>query len=318
MVSCEPSPHIERVAEELRGRGFDARAFTDTDELGCQPESGVTIHGICVLGWRYPNGRWEFTDRPPRLIEPDEHDPTGRWTWDDILACSGDRRQLAVTISDAPRVVAARVVELLPCDVERPQCRSFPDLWTWKNFPGSGGDEAPKQWDRAWRNRLVTLTSPTDSPPRQQTRNEGDQDERTWPGPSMISSDPTHLVTTIADAMTVAGALLHTPRAGLDCDSIWTSAAEWPLSAMLYAASACGNGKGIGWVKLAVDNLEKDDNRADAPGWYSAAEAVGDQPLFRDALLRTLDLNPVQRESILMTMRDALWPWIQPRKGLDG
>lgn len=36
-----------------------------------------------------------------------------------------------------------------------------------------------------------------------------------------------------------------------------TTAAEGPLGAMLYTASGCSNGKGIGWVLLAVDNLQK-------------------------------------------------------------
>src|SRR5271166_429516 len=78
LVSYEPSPDIEAVAEQLRDRGFDARAFTDTDEMFVHLESGVAIHGICVLGWRYPDERWGFTDHPARLIAPDEHDPIAR------------------------------------------------------------------------------------------------------------------------------------------------------------------------------------------------------------------------------------------------
>ena len=54
---------------------------------------------------------------------------------------------------------------------------------------------------------------------------------------------------------------------------------------MLYAACPRGNRKGIEWVLLAVDNLQKDDKDPDAPGWHSAARYVSDQPLFRNALL---------------------------------
>jgi hypothetical protein len=92
----------------------------------------------------------------------------------------------------------------------------------------------------------------------------------------MIAFDATKLFTTSADAVQTAGALPQMPRAGVDSGSIWTTAAEGPLAAMLYAASACGNGKGIGWVMQALDNLQKDDNSPDEPGWCSAArDAAG-------------------------------------------
>jgi hypothetical protein len=134
----------------------------------------------------------------------------------------------------------------------------------------------------------------------------------------MTALDPTKLLTTPADALTTAGALLDSPRAGRDCGSIWSSVAEAPLAAMLYAASACGNGKGIGWVVLAVDNLQKDDRDREAPGWHSGARYVAGQPLFRNALLRTVDMDRRQRDSIVMTMRDALSPWMRPRKESTG
>jgi type IV secretion system protein VirD4 len=136
--------------------------------------------------------------------------------------------------------------------------------------------------------------------------------------PPVIAFDPTRLLTTPADAVRTGGALLHMSRTGLDSGSIWTTLAEGPLAAMLYAASACGNGKGIGWVLLAVDNVCKDHNSPDAPGWYSAARDIAQQPLFRNALLRTLDMHPRQRDSIVMTMCDALSPWIRPRKESTG
>ena len=36
------------------------------------------------------------------------------------------------------------------------------------------------------------------------------------------------------------------------------------------------------------------------PGWYSAAKVVSDQPLFRNALLRTLDMDTKQHDSIAL------------------
>ena len=72
-----------------------------------------------------------------------------------------------------------------------------------------------------------------------------------------------------------------------------------------------GNGKGIEWVLLAVDNLEEDNNDPDAPGWHSAARCVAGQPLFRNALMRTLAMDPRQRDSIALTMRKAVTPWMR-------
>lgn len=118
----------EQIAAGLRRRGVDARTFVDGDEPGGQGHRGVAVHGICVLGWRYPDGRWEFTDRPPRLMEPDEHDPSGRWIWDDILS---DCCQPAAAVSDQVQVVVGRVAELLPADPNQPRSQRFADFWAW-------------------------------------------------------------------------------------------------------------------------------------------------------------------------------------------
>jgi hypothetical protein len=151
MTTWEPkvSPETnERIADRLRERGFDANAFTVTSDRYCRRESGVAIHGVCVLGWRYPDGRWEFIDRPARLIEPNENDPTGRWIWEEILCASGGRRQLSVTVTDRADVVCARVAELLPVDPERPHARCFMDLWTWESTGWYSGG-VPQQWGQA-------------------------------------------------------------------------------------------------------------------------------------------------------------------------
>jgi type IV secretion system protein VirD4 len=71
-------------------------------------------------------------------------------------------------------------------------------------------------------------------------------------------------------------------------------------------------------VVLGVDNLQKDDRDREAPGWHSGARYVAGQPLFRNALLRTVDMDRRQRDSIVMTMRDALSPSMQPRKESTG
>jgi hypothetical protein len=131
----------------------------------------------------------------------------------------------------------------------------------------------------------------------------------------MIAFDPTKLLSEPADATTVARALLHGPRGDVHRGSLWKSVAATPLAAMLYAASTCGNGKGIEWVLMAVNNLQEDNASPDAPGWHSAARDAAAVPVLQDALLRTLSMDPRQRDSIVMTMRDALSPWQQPAKG---
>lgn len=106
----------ERIADGLPKRGFDAHTFIITSDRYCRRESGVAIHGVCVLGWRYPDGRWEFVDRPARLVEPDERDPAQRWIWEEITSSSGARQQLSLIVTDQPDVVCARLAELLPVD----------------------------------------------------------------------------------------------------------------------------------------------------------------------------------------------------------
>jgi hypothetical protein len=137
------------------------------------------------------------------------------------------------------------------------------------------------------------------------------------------SFDPTALISTPDQAVTTANTMMQMSAVGLGSGidqvsdaGIWESNTEAPLAAMLYAASPRGNGRGIEWVLLAVDNLEEDKNAADAPGWHSAARYVAGQPLFRNALLRTLAMDPRQRDSIALTMRKAVTPWM--RLGLRG
>ena len=127
--------------------------------------------------------------------------------------------------------------------------------------------------------------------------------------------DPTTLVSTAADAMETAevllgGSLTKSPN----LDSIWTTAAQGPLAAMLYAGSVRGTAKGIEWVLQAVDNPDEDNDNPDAPGWHSAARHVSGQPLFRNALLRTVAMDPRQRDSIILAMREALSPWDRLRQ----
>jgi type IV secretion system protein VirD4 len=143
------------------------------------------------------------------------------------------------------------------------------------------------------------------------------------PDAQVRSFDPTALITTPDQAVTVANTMMQMSAVGLGSGidqvsdaGIWESNTEAPLAAMLYAASPRGHAKGIEWVLLAVDNLKEDKANPDVPGWHSAARYVAGQPLFRNALLRTLAMDPRQRDSIALTMRKAVTPWM--RLGLRG
>ena len=128
--------------------------------------------------------------------------------------------------------------------------------------------------------------------------------------------DPTSLISSPHDAFVVAEALLGSLRRRQVSDEFWQSLAVGPLSALLYAASARGNRAGIGWVDLAVDNLDADSR---APGWYQAAaicRAAGGTNSGDVLLARQLKdvvrgpLSSRQQASICYTMRAAIAPWL--------
>lgn len=141
--------------------------------------------------------------------------------------------------------------------------------------------------------------------------------DATYPCVEAMSFDPTKMITTPDQAVTAANTMMQMSAVGMGSgvDSvsdagIWESNTEGPLAAMLYAASK--NGEGMDWVLLAVDNMEWDDEKLPtAAGWQLAAMAVQDMPLFYNALRRTLDMDPKQRDSIALTMRKAVMPWMR-------
>ncbi|KQH80844.1 type VI secretion protein [Mycobacterium gordonae] len=132
------------------------------------------------------------------------------------------------------------------------------------------------------------------------------------------SFDPTALITAPDEAVTVANTMMQMSAVGMGSGvdqvsdgGVWESNTEAPLAAMLYAASPRCTGKGIDWVLLAVDNVKKSKTDPEAPGWHSAARYVKDIPLFRNGLKRTLDMDAKQRDSIALTMRKAVSPWMR-------
>jgi type IV secretion system protein VirD4 len=134
----------------------------------------------------------------------------------------------------------------------------------------------------------------------------------------MTALDPTKPLTTPADALATAGALLHSPRDGRACGSIWSSVAEAPLAPMLYAALRVATAKAaVGWC-WPWTTCKKTTEIATRRAGTAGARYVAGHPLFGNALLHTVDMDRRQRDSIVMTMRDALSPWMRPRKESTG
>ncbi|WP_325096846.1 type IV secretory system conjugative DNA transfer family protein [Mycolicibacterium vinylchloridicum] len=141
--------------------------------------------------------------------------------------------------------------------------------------------------------------------------------DATYPGITVTSFDPIKLITSPDRAVTTCNTMMQMSAVGMgsSADSVtdagvWEANTEPTLSAMLYAAALIG--EGIDWVLLAVDNMAWDDEKLPtAPGWQAAAHAVQHIPLFYNAIRRTLDMDPKQRDSIALTMRKAVSPWMR-------
>ena len=130
-----------------------------------------------------------------------------------------------------------------------------------------------------------------------------------YPGVDMMSFDPTTADHHADQAVTAANTMMQMSAVGLGSGidqvsdaGIWESNTEGPLAAMLYAASPKGNNAGIEWVLLAVDNMRLEDEprcRWSRAGRWPPT-SCSDKPLFYNALTRTLDMDPRQRDSIAL------------------
>ena len=122
--------------------------------------------------------------------------------------------------------------------------------------------------------------------------------------------DPTTLVTSPSEAMKTAQALVGSAAADHDHHyGFWATAAVGPLAAMLYAASPAGNSQGISWLVRAATNIDMNSD-AGTPSWRNTIAVLNDQPLLSNSLERVLGWNTRQRDSIAITLRDALLPWL--------
>ncbi|MEE6140600.1 hypothetical protein SKC41_30350 [Mycobacterium sp. 050128] len=123
------------------------------------------------------------------------------------------------------------------------------------------------------------------------------------------NDDPCSRVTSPAEAVEYAeGLLTASAKPGSE---FWGAQAVGPLAGMLYAASPRGNNKGVVWLVRAAAATTPEALADTAQGWRSAIPYLADQPPLSNALQRALQLDPRQRDSLVITMRGALAPWIR-------
>lgn len=135
-------------------------------------------------------------------------------------------------------------------------------------------------------------------------------------GVASMGYDPTVSIYSPLEALTVAETIMQMSTVGLGSGAdqvsdggIWESQAAGPLAAFLYAASPQGNSAGMPWVLEAVDNI--DPEAIDTPGWAQAAALCRRYPALSLGMMRILEMDPRQRDSVAITMRKAITPWLR-------
>lgn len=143
------------------------------------------------------------------------------------------------------------------------------------------------------------------------------------PGVTVAGYDPTTTITTPMEALTVAETIMAMSTVGLGStdqfgdSGVWEANAAGPLAAFLYAASPVGNNGGMRWVLRAVDNIARPKKRQQntqaplEPGWKTAAKLCGPYDELALGLERIAAMGPGQRDSVAITMRKAITPWLR-------
>ncbi|UXA21162.1 type IV secretory system conjugative DNA transfer family protein [Mycobacterium sp. SMC-4] len=128
--------------------------------------------------------------------------------------------------------------------------------------------------------------------------------------------DPTVTIDSPYEALTVAETIMQMSTVGLGSGAdqvsdggVWESQAAGPLAAFLFAASPEGNGKGMDWVLTAVDNIDPENSTQ--PGWVQAAALCHQYPTLAMGMARIMEMDPRQRDSVAITMRKAITPWLR-------
>lgn len=130
--------------------------------------------------------------------------------------------------------------------------------------------------------------------------------------------DPTVTIDSPYEALTIAETMMQMATVGLGSGAdqvsdggVWESQAAAPLAAFLYAASRSPNcnGEGMDWVLRGVDNI--DPKKGDVAGWAAAAATCEQYPTVASGITAILAMDPRQRDSVAITMRKAITPWLR-------
>ena len=114
-------------------------------------------------------------------------------------------------------------------------------------------------------------------------------------------TDPTNIITTLGQAQVMARAMLQlTPDRAA---GIWQTLSEPMLAILLYRSSPVIEGAGLVGVEAALDALAEDDG-----GSASAIGISGHSQ--RQCFSRLGGMHPLQRDSVIATMREAVRPWL--------
>jgi hypothetical protein len=113
-------------------------------------------------------------------------------------------------------------------------------------------------------------------------------------------TDPTNTITTNEQAQVLAHAMLR--LAPDPSDEVWQTISEPMLTVLLHTASPAGRGGGLPWVDAAVNAL------ATASGDAAGAVGISDAAA-RSCLSRLNEFSGRQRDSIIVTLRQAVTPW---------
>ena len=128
--------------------------------------------------------------------------------------------------------------------------------------------------------------------------------------------DPVALITCDDDAIDLATILMQSGAAGAgggtggkSGDAFWENISTAPLAALLRAAG----GDGIAWAREAVSRIEPTDPEdTEQPSWLNAVERLqGESPMLAAELRSAGELDGKMRDSIAVTMKSAVAPWLR-------
>lgn len=145
------------------------------------------------------------------------------------------------------------------------------------------------------------------------------------PGVEKVVVDPTALIRTDDDAMDLASILMQSGAAGAgggnnkgggSGDPFWENVSLAPLAALLRATGQ----RGITWTRAAVGRLSPDnEGDTEQPSWINAIGILEElSPMLESELRSAALLDAKMRDSIMVTMKSAVAPWLRSTVAGDG